>query len=99
MEIVDEINVLEDIKKYMPAKFEELTEKEIEILGKDYSFKAKDALIKKITGYDNENNIPVYFFKNYVNGSKIDGSKLQFGNLEHIAMINGDKPFSKELYK
>jgi hypothetical protein len=59
----------------------------------------KNKLIKKLTGFDNETDIPDYYFKNLYESRKLNAQKLEFGNLEHIAMIKGDKKFSENLLK
>lgn len=64
----------------------------------------RNKLLERIINFKAENIFdepPDYFVKNLysVKRGLIDSRKLQFGNPEHIAMIKGEMPFSKELYK
>jgi len=58
----------------------------------------RNKLIKKLTGFDNETEIPSYYFKNLAESKIIDYRKLEFGNLEHVMMARGEMPFSREMY-
>jgi hypothetical protein len=58
----------------------------------------RNKLIKKLTGFDNEDEIPDYYFKNLAESRFVDSKKLKFGNLEHVMMARGEMPFSREMY-